>query len=317
MKKVLNRLFLAAFVMLTAAACDLLGNTEDPVAPSLSFSINDKAVDETTTELLLETGGFYKIAYSLDKGSVEEGEFIAAVEGQDIDNVLIEEIEGQTYGDTLDFTAPAVPGEYELTMQIITADTTVLDRMLTMIVENRDTTVNQFDAVLLAAPLGNYDSETFYSSNRNDKFSINEVNGTGDVISDEIDFGYAFGADSVKATLAGIANYPQFVGSGSYAEKISEWRFKNKTLFRSTAMSAEEFDAVKLYEEEKLAQWYELGTGTKYEGMITNLSAGQVVAFQVRADDANNSKFGLLKVTNIVEGTGENGQIEFTIKIQK
>ncbi|WKK79008.2 hypothetical protein [Marivirga arenosa] len=176
--------------------------------------------------------------------------------------------------------------------------------------------LTSFSAILLAAPLQDADgttasktSKTFFSTNTGETYSMNDINSTSDPLSANIDFGYFYGSGSAntEATIASPANYPFDYGQDA-------WGTLNNTLIRATDVTESQFNEANLT---FINDAFENGTPGSTDGRITNLSVGDVLAFETDSDKDGGAKRGLLLVEAITAGDGEDGQIEFSIIMEE
>ena len=209
-------------------------------------------------------------------------------------------------GTTITFTATAVDDDG--------AQTT---GTFTVITDNPPNPTVMVDSTfLIAAPLGNNDSKTFYSSSEATLYSYSDVQNTTAPISPTIDFGYFYGVNEFGATLAGIDNYPRPNDVDLY--DFSNWT-RNQTAFRTTTLTAAGFDALTEFDDAAIAAEFENGTDVANTGQARNLEAGQVIAFRTDADKDGGAKFGLIKVVEVVlgtsMGTGSDAGLRIMIKV--
>jgi len=173
-----------------------------------------------------------------------------------------------------------------------------------------------FSAILLAAPLqdesgstSSKTSETFFSTNTGETYSMAQVNGSSEPLSANIDFGYFYGTGNVntEATIAAPDNYPFEYGQ-------SAWGVRNETILKSTTVTASQFNEANL---SFINTAFDEGSTGATDGRIVNLSEGDVLAFETDASKDGGAKRGLLLVESITPGDGENGQIEFSIVMEE
>ncbi|WP_340154016.1 hypothetical protein [uncultured Marivirga sp.] len=181
--------------------------------------------------------------------------------------------------------------------------------------ENEEPLVN-FSAILLAAPLQNAEgttasktSQTFFSTNTGETYSMAQVNGSSQPLSADIDFGYFYGSgnNQTAATIASPANYPFEYGQNA-------WGTRNNTLIRATSVTESQFNEANLT---LINESFEDGTAGNTDGRIINLSEGDVLAFETDGSKSTGAKRGLLLIESITPGDGENGQIEFSIVMEE
>ncbi len=154
------------------------------------------------------------------------------------------------------------------------------------------TQIKKFSARLLAAPLADGRSETFMSVYNGQKYAIKGAEDTATLW----DFGYYYGKTD-KASFASVNGYPSKIVDVKRISGI------NKLNNFYIAKSNLDFNNVTLTDLKNIQQ------PTKEE--INHLNVGDVLEFV----DAYGTK-GLIKITNIVNGYGSNGKIEFDIKVQ-
>lgn len=170
------------------------------------------------------------------------------------------------------------------------------------------TPITAENVVLLAAPTddaGVKSSDTFYSTNLNTIYSMDDVLGTSDPVSADIDFGYYYGTTN-KASLTSISNYGFEYGQAA-------WGTQNTTLFRTTTLDAAGFDAITT--EEELVTEFEVGSGEADQGI--DLAVGDVIAFKTDTDKTNGGKFGLIKIVGITGTNGSDGKIDIEVLVEQ
>jgi hypothetical protein len=181
-------------------------------------------------------------------------------------------------------------------------NSTISEIVLT--VENTPTVV--FSTVLLSAPLADLSSETFFSTSTGDTYSVNEIISTVDPISEIIDFGYFYG-ETFNATLASPAAYPI-----DYTEDT--WVDLNETKLKMTDLTSTEFLEYSSDVETIVSLFDDADFGSN-EGQVRNLEAGDVIAFELSED--RDSRRGLILVSEIVEGAGENSYISIDVTVEQ
>jgi hypothetical protein len=166
-----------------------------------------------------------------------------------------------------------------------------------------------FTAVMLAAPLGDLSGTSFFSTNTGLTYSPAAVNATNDPVSNEIDFGYYYGANDM-ASIASPAGFAGTVFSG----QVDAWGTKNSTTLKATALTAATFIEVKSSADIETA--YAAGTdGTEFK---TGLSVGDVLAFETNSTKTNSpGKKGLILVKAINGTDGQNDNIEIEVTVQQ
>ncbi|MFA0961409.1 hypothetical protein AB9P05_06360 [Roseivirga sp. BDSF3-8] len=165
--------------------------------------------------------------------------------------------------------------------------------------------VNMYSAVLLAAPLADGSSNTFFSSENGNIYSDDDVTGTTEDISSTIDFGYYYG-NTDAATLASPAAYPSEILS------LSGWNTLNNTELRITALSSSQFN--ELNTPSSIQNAFTNATAGGDPEIASGLTAGTVIAFMTDTDKPGGANYGVLIVDSIIPGTGADGEIQLTVK---
>lgn len=172
-------------------------------------------------------------------------------------------------------------------------------------------TVSAYETFLLVPPAGDGSTETFFSTQDGERYSVNEIN-SADGTSPKIDFGYYFGATD-KASLASPASFPKAV----YDLSTKGWDQYNETIFRTTELSVSEFEEITVYDNSALSAAFELGTATTAEGIVTQLEVDQIYAFSTDSEKVGGVKFGLVRVISIKEGAGTDAGVNLEVKVEK
>lgn len=150
--------------------------------------------------------------------------------------------------------------------------------------------------ILVAPPTGDADSDTFYSIGENTLYSHNDVIGTNDPVSADIDLGYYYGSNDM-ASLAAPSAYPAAIFD------ISAWGTKNATQIEATDLSTEAFTALTSVADVD----GELANVTFDGNIATALSVGDILAFKTVATPAVS---GFIHVVAITGTSGSNDSIE-------
>lgn len=167
--------------------------------------------------------------------------------------------------------------------------------------------VNTYTAVLLAAPLADKTSKTWFSTNLGTTISSASIVASTSNSAD-VDFGYYY---SREANLSSPASYPSSVYDLS--TNGQQWETLNNTNFRMTTITPEIFMSLGTYAE--IANAFD--TGTAETGLVQGLIVDQVIAFETNSNKVGGAKKGVLIVRNIVAGSGVNGRITIEIIVQK
>ncbi|MEK6477641.1 fasciclin domain-containing protein [Catalinimonas sp. 4WD22] len=190
--------------------------------------------------------------------------------------------------------------------EVLTADLEAGNGVIHEIEEVLIPDVTSYEAFLLAAPTAEETSETFFSTSTGELYSFDDVVSSTEPLSAEIDFGYFYG-NTLEATLLSPdnGNWTSTVGYD-----MGEWNQLNTTVFRSTNLSAEGFDAIASSQGDAIEAEFEAGTAVTSPGRINGLVADDVVAFQTE-----DGRFGLVKVVEVVGTTGANDGIRIEVKV--
>lgn len=163
-----------------------------------------------------------------------------------------------------------------------------------------------YEAFLLAAPDGDANNEAFFSTETGELYSFNDVVGTSDPVSETIDFGYFYGGSFMASLLSpDNGNWTSSVGYG-----MDQWGTRNTTVFRTTNLSAEGFDAIASSQGDAIEAEFEAGSAVANPGRVSGLVAGDVVAFQTE-----DNRYGLVKVMEVVGTTGVDDGIRIAVKV--
>ncbi|MTI29450.1 hypothetical protein, partial [Xanthovirga aplysinae] len=236
---------------------------------------NDEGFVQDGDEIL--PGEEFKVGWGAEKGDFNLGSITITFDGEIVKESILEEDNAESYSDEIMLTAPDEAGSYIVNIEIADKNGFKAFSEFTIVVP--EPSVNFFETVLLAAPLEDLTSKTFYSSSRNETYSIDDVNGTDDPLSDEIDFGYYYDEGVFKASLAGIDDYPTGFG---YSEHIEKWNTKNKTLFKVSNLTEEDFENISEYDNQKIIAEFEVGD--QETGDQTNLQEGDILAFKTKVN---------------------------------
>jgi len=163
-----------------------------------------------------------------------------------------------------------------------------------------------FSTVLLFAPLADFSSETFFSVDNGNTYSVNDIVNTTEAVSDSIDFGYFYGQD-FNATLSSPVSYPI-----DYSQ--SGWFVENETLLRKTDLTSSEFLEFE-NDVNYLITAFDEGTEGSDPQEVRNLEEGEVIAFQL--DQEKGGRVGLILINSIEAGTGENAYIDVDVIVER
>jgi hypothetical protein len=317
MKKFLrNGLMLAAAGTLLFTACDPEEETPIESAPEVSLSV------ETQQDVYLPGDVINLVVdFTADAPAVgatinaETEEFTITLTANGISDNIIDlnafGVASETEGSfTIEgFQIPQQAAGLTLNFSVDIEDNEGRVGEGTLDISVEQASLVNFSAILLAAPLGDGSSETFFSTNTGETYSMGQVNGSNQPLSANIDFGYFYGTGTAQtaATIASPANYPIDYGQGS-------WSVRNNTLIRATTVTESQFNEATL---SSINEAFANGTPGNTDGRITNLSEGDVLAFETDGSKDSGAKKGLLLVEAIVGTDGENDRIEFSIVMEE
>ena len=208
------------------------------------------------------------------------------------------------------FTVPSSATEtFTVTYELRDADGNSVDSQDLEVVIEEDVDATTYEAVLLAAPVGQNPGErtsaTFFSAIDGETYSVEDVVAGTDVTSENIHFGYYYGASNA-ASIASPAEYPTNVydltadGAG--------WDVLNETEFREITSS--DFDTAITSDE--VASLFEAPSTSVQE--INGLAVGDTYAFSyVQGED---TYYGAFRVDELQAGFDSNDYITITVKTQ-
>ncbi len=181
-----------------------------------------------------------------------------------------------------------------------------VNRQLITKVEVAPTNVTAYEAKLVYAPNANMESKTFYSTSDGMLYSYNDVVGSTENVSQAIDFGYFYGS-TLGASLMSPDDYTT---SANY--DLTRWTTRNTTMFRMTGLTSADFDAITAGQGNDIEAQYEANSGGAPANpkRVSQLAAGNVIAFTT-----SDSRFGLIKVVEIVGATGINDGARIEVKV--
>ena len=160
--------------------------------------------------------------------------------------------------------------------------------------------INTYTATLLGDQ-GNLNVGSYYASSNNAVY----LSSSAAAHSSSIDMVYYYGSTN-QATLA-APNDPTINGGSGNLSLGTILNPKNETIFRTTSITASDFDAI------NNDAIFNTLSGTDLT-KVNTLDIGNVIAFKTVT-----GKVGLIKVTNLVAGTSgvTNGSITITVKVQQ
>lgn len=165
--------------------------------------------------------------------------------------------------------------------------------------------------VELEYPSADKSSNTFFSTNTGQTYSLAEVNANKEELTALIDFGYYYN-DTDKASLTGPANYITVPSTYNLGPSGDNWTNLNVTNFKKSTISEGDFDALGPNNQEEITSAYNNAPANPVL-IIKDLQIGDIIAFKTFNQKTGGGKEGLLKVKNLITGTGSDGKIVFDV----
>ena len=310
MKQILNKLFLfgilGSFVLLYSCGGD---DPEEPTIdpPSLSISVTGGELNAAQDELIVDQGSELTFTVSI----TAPGGFNTFRLTQTSGNPVV--INEQTRNDigvdagTPDVTVTVPPFSYtsgdvaELTFTVAddSNPSQSTDAVVAVTINARPAEVRT--AVLLAAPTGDNTSQTFYSVGENRTYSNGDVTGTAAAVSQNIDFGYYYGA-TANASISSPNDYPTAI----YDLAAAGWGTRNITSLVKGAITSSAYAELSSVASVETAL-----SGVDFTSApetVTGLVADDIIAFKTAGDVE-----GFIKVVSITGTDGSNGRIELEL----
>lgn len=195
-----------------------------------------------------------------------------------------------------------------VSIEITVVDDNNLTTSLTLEITVESAAARSYSAILLAAPLTDRTSMTWFSTNLGTRISSADVVSSTSSSAD-VDFGYAY---LTEANLGAPASYPSTVYDlGSTGQN---WGTLNATMFKSTTMTSEMFAAANNFTALEAAYVDASGTAV---GLIEGLAVGDVISFTTDAGKDGGTKRGLILVKAVNGTFNEGDNIELDIIIQE
>ncbi|SDK70840.1 hypothetical protein SAMN05421823_103342 [Catalinimonas alkaloidigena] len=166
-----------------------------------------------------------------------------------------------------------------------------------------NTPTKVFRAVLLYAPLGQRNSETFFDAQTGTTYTVNEVNTGAANTSAMIDFGYYYGDDD-DASIASPAAYPDSIYN--LGTSGNQWNTLNNTLLRPANISAGQYAEART-NPQGITQIWNASTADPNSPSgeaVTRIETGDYLVFEL--DEERGRKRGLIHVEE-VKGTYNQG----------
>lgn len=320
--KSLARIFL--FVFAAAAMTYFSGCTEDgetlPTGPSLNVSTTPAAdLGEITAmagedvELSINVsapGGFnvLRVTLFVDGSEENQEEYIRTTSGQT----------SFSKDTTITLLADWVGADVEIELQAVDDDNQTTEETISIVVESPIARV--YTEKLLFTPLEDRSSETFFASSTGETYTSNEVVTGVAGTSATIDFGYYWldpdGQIGDGPTLASPAVWPDYTGFYDLGPNGQQWGTLNSTTFLNTTLTNEDLIEVTYAD---IDEAFDAGTisSTDNGASARNLAVDDILVFETDSDKEGGSKRGIIRVTEIVPGFGENDYIEIEVFVQE
>lgn len=302
MKNLFNKLFLFAltgsFIFLYSCGEDEPEPTTD--APSIDFSVTGGTLNSTMDTVFVDFGGTIDWTFNITApGGFNTFRLSGAVTAEFTRTDLGLDA-GATSATVSASTGPwNQVGNFTITATAVddigTGQTSTAD----VVVSVSGIPARSLSAQLLFVPDLAKTSETFYSTNLGEAWTLNEVNGTGNN-SINIDFGYFYGSSS----LINIASPSDYVAYDLVAEN---WGALNTTTFKDTDLSATDFAEVTTWAAIDAA--FDAGTNPENTKNGDETTVGKVIAFETDADKTDGAKRGLILISALVDDN-ENGEFD-------
>ncbi|MDA0195212.1 MAG: hypothetical protein O2887_11995 [Bacteroidetes bacterium] len=274
MKKLSNLIlsFLALGLIVFAMSC---GSDEpDPTAAFPTISITSSEFDDVTltatgfpgdevtaTINISAEGGFNVMRISKTGGeaftTIEElkaSGTTPVTHSYSFSYVLLE----LEVGETVNFLIEAVDDLDQTKSETLTVITEAVP----------ETPARIYSAILLAAPLEDKSSETYFSTSSGEIYSANSVISSTEAISTTIDFGYYYGLSSG----AHLASPEAFLGVAGLDAQIDSWTVVNGITFKETDVTEAEFLEMDSWED--IDEIFEAATEITAPGNIAGLAIG-------------------------------------------
>ncbi|MDQ3393009.1 MAG: hypothetical protein M3512_02655 [Bacteroidota bacterium] len=201
-----------------------------------------------------------------------------------------------------------IENEVHYTFEAVAEKSSASTSTATLYIEATTAPAVRYTSVLLYAPLENKNSQTFFSTNTGNTYSMSQVTTTNDPISQDIDFGYFYG-ETMEATLAAPSTYPLDYGQAT-------WSTRNVTRIGRTTLTDAQYNEISVNNSDAINNAYNTATfNSTNPNRASGLTAGEILAFQTDAAKTGGSKVGLIKVLSLIPGTGNTASIEIEVTV--
>jgi len=265
--------------------------------PSISF-LGGEYIDADAT---VAPGSVLKFKWIANKGSSNLSSFTIERDGIALSGYPDESISNDNYQDSVTLEAPLNLGEYVYQLIVTDKNDLTASGKFTITVEQTAGPINTWTKTL-----GAHQSTTgsSFASITGTVYTMDDAKANSTLI----DFLYYYGATN-HATIASPDDATAATVFNNVNNGLATWSTKNSTRFKSTTLTAANFDAI--------ANDLEIvtnatGASDSYEN---GLEVGEVIAFVTAPAKATGSKKGLIKVVSITAGATET--MEITVKVQQ
>jgi hypothetical protein len=285
------------FVLILIAFAGFFTGCEDvteDTAPTLEF-FGGNYIDEDVT---VEPGGALAFSWLATKGSSNLASFSIERDNITLAGYPDEDIPNDNYSASVSLEAPQNEGAY--VYKFIVTDNNDLTAS-----ESFTITVSGGPIKTWTTTLGSHQSNTgsSFASITGEVFQMTEAKANSTLI----DFMYYYGNINNATIAAPDDNDAATVFTGTAA--LSTWTTKNSTRFKTTSLTAANFDAIT--DDSDIV---DNATGAA-DTDENQLAVGDVIAFMTDADKAGGSKMGLIKITSITGEAG--GTMQISVKVQE
>lgn len=283
--------FLTALILMSFigffSGCE---DTTEKVGPSLQFFGGDYIDDDFTAE----PGGVLAFSWLATKGDANLISFSIERDGVTLAGYPDEDIPNDNYQATVQLEAPQNEGAYVYEFIVTDNNDLTASESFTITVEQTGGPISDWTATL-----GSYNAAegSSFASSTGVVYQMADATTHSDII----DFLYYYGASN-HATLAA----PDDADAATVFAALPDWTTKNSTKFKTTSLTAAEFDAIT---DDLLIVANATGAA---DTDVNDLEVGDVVAF---ITDATLAKMGLVKITSLI--TGADGKIGIAVKVQE
>lgn len=301
MKRLFNFLLPVSIMALFIIGCDDGAEDVGPAVPTMSLQVADTSIESFTGFV----GDSLEIEVDLNVPGVFDN--LEVLENGVRDTLV-------TSTDVTDMQDPTIfynyyldeEGTFTLNFEVTDSIGQSTAELVTITANERPT--RTYTAVLLYAPTGNLQSETFFSTNDGSVYSREDVESTQQNISSTIDFGYYYG-ETDEASLTSPNSYPSNIYD---LEGI--WEALNATKIRETNLSVSEYLENET-DPEFISNAFDEATPEGDGETVTDLQIGQVLAFELDPIKGRNN--GLIRILDVEPGLQSNDFIEIEVVVVK